>query len=247
VWWVPFAAALILAIAGVVGVRGRHARQRALLHLCREAGLEYVPIDPFPDTLWLPFRVFGMGTRRGTENVIWDPRDDPADARAFDHWYVEEGENAAEIGSDGRRRQTCAVVALPFTCPRLDVAPAGTLDPLVGQDVQLELEAFNRRFRVVAEDRRFAVAFLDARMMEALLQLPSGISCAVNEDRMLLWAPRLSAAETIQLLEVARTLRRRVPRVVASLYPPRPATAPHEARWLQGRWSPDPTGIDPST
>jgi hypothetical protein len=214
------------------------------MHLCHEAGLSFVPLDPFPDTLWLPFRVFGRGTRKGTENVIWDPRDDPAQARAFDHWYVEEGPN--ETGISVRHQMTCAVVALPFSCPRLEVVPEGVLDPLEGEDVQLELEAFNRRFRVAARDRRFAVAFLDARMMEAMLQLPTGISCAVNEDRMLLWAPRLSAAETVQLLEIARALRRRVPRVVESLFPPRPAEAPHEARWLQGHWSPDPTAAGPS-
>jgi hypothetical protein len=238
VWWVPYAAGLVLAIVGVVEARRRHGRSRALMHLCREAGLTYMPLDPFPDTLWLPFRVFGAGTRKGTENVIWDPRDDPADARAFDHWYVEEG--AQETGIQRRRRQTCAVVSLPFSCPKLEVVPTPALGPLDGEDVQLELEAFNRRYRVAAEDRRFAVAFLDARMMDAMLQLPEGISCAVNEDRMLLWAPRLTAAETVALLEVARTLRRRAPRVVGSLFPPRPVEAPREARWLQGHWSADP-------
>lgn len=243
-WWVPYAAALVLALVGLVEVRRRHARQRALMHLCREAGLEFRPIDPFPDTLWLPFRVFGKGSTKGTDNAIWDPRDDPAVARVFDHWYVEEGPK--ETGIVRRRRQTCAVVALPFSCPRLEVVPRTMLDPPEGEDVHLELEAFDRRFRVTAEDRRFAVAFLDPRMMEALLRVPEGISCAVNEDRMLLWAPRLSAGETLQLLEVARTLRRRVPRVVESLFPPRPVEAAHEARWLQGHWSPDPTGSGPT-
>lgn len=243
-WWVPYVAVLVLALVGVVEARRRHGRQRALMHLCREAGLTFMPLDPFPDTLWLPFRVFGAGTRKGTENVIWDPRDDPADARAFDHWYVEE--SAQETGIERRRRQTCAVVSLPFSCPRLEVVPRTTLDPSEGEDVHLELAAFDRRFRVTAEDRRFAVAFLDPRMMEALLGVPEGISCAVNEDRMLLWAPRLSAGETVQLLEVARTLRRRVPRVVASLFPPRPAESVHEARWRQGHWSPEPTSSEPS-
>jgi hypothetical protein len=36
-----------------------------------------------------------------------------------------------------------------------------------GQEVRLELEEFDRRFRVQSEDGRFAVAFLDQRMMEA--------------------------------------------------------------------------------
>jgi hypothetical protein len=67
----------------------------------------------------------------------------------------------------------------------------------------------------------------------------------VNEDRLLLWAPDATAERTVMMLEVARTLRDRVPSVVASLYPPRPAEGPHEARWLQGSWSAEPTGTDP--
>jgi hypothetical protein len=246
VWWVPCAAAIVLVAAGVWQARRRYARQRELMRLCHRAGLKFRPIDPFPDTMWLPFRVFGKGTERGTENVVWDPRDDPSDVRVFDHWYVEEGPDDAP-GLDRRHRMTCAAVALPFTCPRLEVVPQSSLDPLAGEDVQLELEAFNRRFRVVAEDRRFAVAFLDARMMAALLRLPLGISCEVHEDRMLLWAPQVSAAETVLLLEVARKLRERVPSVVASLYPPRPSEAPQEARWLQGHWSPEPAGPEPAS
>ena len=243
-WWVPYAAVIALAIVGVWRAKHRHARQRELMHLCHRAGLRFQAIDPFPDTMWLPFRVFGKGTERGTENVVWDPRDDPADARVFDHWYVEEGPEDSP-GLDRRHRMTCAAVALPFSCPRLEIAPRTSLEVVVGEDVQLELEAFNRRFRVVADDRRFAVAFLDARMMAALLRLPLGITCAVHEDRMLLWAPEVSAAETVLLLEVARKLRERVPTVVASLYPPRPLKAPQEDRWLQGHWSPEPTRSQP--
>jgi hypothetical protein len=29
-----------------------------------------------------------------------------------------------------------------------------------------------------------------------------------------------------------------------SLFPPRPMRSAHEDRWLQGRWSPEPTGTD---
>lgn len=237
---------VVLAVVGMWRARRRHGRQRELMHLCDRAGLSFMPIDPFPDTTWLPFRVFGKGIRCGTENLVWDPRDDPAAVRAFDHWYVEEGSEGGS-GLGRARRMTCAVAALPFTCPRLEVVPRSL--PVAtddGQDVRLELEAFNRRFRVVADDRRFAVAFLDARMMDALMQLPQGISCAVNEDRLLLWAEDVSAGETLLLLEVVRTLRERVPRVVASLYPPRATRAPNEARWLQGHWSPEPTGTDAS-
>jgi len=116
------------------------------------------------------------------------------------------------------------------------------IDVLTGEDIALELEAFNRRFHVRGIDRRFAVAFCDQMMMQALLALPSGVSIAVNEDRMLLRSATLPPAQVLLLLEAARAIARRVPPVVASLYPPRPSKGPHEDRWLQGHWSPEPIG-----
>ena len=77
-----------------------------------------------------------------------------------------------------------------------------------------------------------------------MMALPAGITVLVNEDRMLLHRVSPAAGEVLLLLEAARAMRRNVPKVVASLYPPRPMKGPHEDRWLQGRWSPEPIGDD---
>jgi hypothetical protein len=82
--------------------------------------------------------------------------------------------------------------------------------------------------------------------MQALLQLPDGVSLTLNDDRLLLTARLLPPAEVLVLLEAARGLAAHVPKVVASLFPPRPMEAPQEARWLQGHWSPDPSGASPT-
>jgi hypothetical protein len=232
---------IVVAVAGVAvaawRARRRAGRQRQLMLLCRRAGLRFLPLDPFEDSAWLPFRLFGRGTSRGTENAVWSTADDGI--RVFDYWYVDDRD-----GTTVRERLTCAVADLPFTVPRLVVEPRDPIDlaaDAVGMDrIDLELEAFNRRFEVRSADRRFAHAFLDQRMMQALLGLPASVSLTVNEDRLLLQAPLLPAPQVLFLLDVARALRGRVPTVVASLYPPRAMTAPHEARWLQGRWTPEP-------
>jgi len=142
----------------------------------------------------------------------------------------------------------CAAVTLPFGCPTLEIRPREALDhvtdAVTGSDVDLELEAFDRRFRVRASDRRFALAFCDQRMMRALMGLPPGIAVAVNEDRMLLRAGELVPAQVLLLFEAARAIGRAVPSVVADLYPPRPAKGRHEDRWLQGHWSSEPIGDD---
>jgi hypothetical protein len=213
--------------------------------LCHRAGLEFSPIDPFPDTLWLPFRWLGEGRWTRAENVVWH-RAHGDDVRAFD-LLIEEARSNEDLPRVVRR-YSCAVAALPFGCPKLEIAPrdaVGTMaDALLGSEVELELEAFNRRFRVQATDRRFAVAFCDQRMMRALMGLPQGVTVAVNEDRVLVRAPALPPAQVLLLFEAVRALGRAVPPVVADLYPPRPSKGRYEDRWLQGQWSPDPIGDD---
>jgi hypothetical protein len=66
----------------------------------------------------------------------------------------------------------------------------------------------------------------------------------VNEGVILLTAPLLPPERVLLLLQSASGLRRRLPRVLSSLYPPRPERGEHEDRWLQGRWSSEPIGAD---
>ncbi len=223
--------------------RGSVARQRRLMLLCERAGLGFAPLDLRPDTAWLPFPMFGR-PQHGTENVVWDPGVDE-EVHAFDLWYVEP---ADEHGGGARRRLTCAVVPLRSSCPRLRVAPRDAVDDVTrafgGDEVRLELEKFDRRFRVEAEDVRFAFAFLDQRMMETFLGLPDDVTADVNDDALLLSAPLLPAEQVLVLFDCAVAIQRRVPRVVASMFPPRPERGAHERRWLQGRWSPESTGSD---
>ncbi|HET7927943.1 MAG TPA: hypothetical protein VFM40_00150 [Actinomycetota bacterium] len=109
---------------------------------------------------------------------------------------------ADERGRGTRRTLTCAVVPLRSSCPRLRVAPRDLVDDVArafgGVEVELELEAFDRRFRVETDDARFAFAFLDQRLMEAFLALPDGVTADVNEDVLLLSAPRLRAEQVLR-------------------------------------------------
>lgn len=246
-WLWIVAAVVAVSVGGWRAVRHR-GRSRQLMLLCHRADLEFAPIDPFPDTLWLPFRWLGEGRWVRAENVVWN-RAQGDDVRAFDLLFEEA--RAGEERPPTLRRLTCAAAALPFGCPKLEISPRDALvdvaDALFGTEVELELEAFNRRYRVRADDRRFAVAFCDQRMMRALMGMPPGVSMAVNEDRLFVRATTLPPAEVLLLFEAVRAIGRAVPPVVADLYPPRPSKGRHEDRWLQGRWSPDPIGDDVAT
>jgi hypothetical protein len=224
--------------------RRRRGRQRTLMLLSHAAGFEFAPLDLSLGTAWLPFAIFGKSPS-GTANVVRDPRHDGV--LAFDFWYREDdGDRPLPV----RRTITCATVPLDAACPRLRVVPRDVVDD-VGDALGLslvtfELEAFNRRFRVEAEDARSAWALLDQRVLEGLLRLPPRVVVDVREDVMLLSAPELPAVEMLELLRAATTIRADLPRVMPSLFPPRPSQGPHERRWLQGRWTPEPTGTGPA-
>src|SRR5262245_14083808 len=238
--WLVVVLVLVGAAAHAIWrARRGAARQRRLMLLCDRAGLDFAAVDLRGDTAWLPFPMFGA-ERHGTENVVSDPAIDGV--YAFDLWYEEQTD---ERSGGPRHRLTCAVVPFRSSCPRLRVTPrdAGE-DPAdaFGHEVHLELEAFERRFRVQTEDPRFAFAFLDQRLMEALLALPEHVTAEVREDVLLLSAPILPPEQVLVLFDTAAEIHRRIPRVVSSLFPPRPERGEHEARWLQGRWSPESTG-----
>lgn len=233
------AALVAVAAVAIVRARVRSRRQRALLQLCLDAGVGFSVWDPFGDTAFLPFPMFSAAGDQRIENVVWDRTDERV--RVFDYRRSRSDEHAA-------LERTCAVVPMPFAVPAIAVLPRGDADEMTAfapaPSVPLELDAFDRRFDARGDDPRAVVAFLDQRMMQAIMRLPLHVAIHVREDRMLLVAPTLTPAEVLVLLRAASDLAHRVPRVVASLYPPRPVEGPYEDRWLQGSWSPEPTGAD---
>jgi hypothetical protein len=242
-WFLVFGVIVVSAAAvAVMRARAGSARQRELARLCAGAGLSCAVLDPFDDTALLPFRVFGWGSAHGVENVVWDARDEHG-IRVFDLWVQ-------PAPDDARSTMSCGVVPLPFSVPEIAILSRGQVDPseepVAGDVVHLELDAFEQRFEVRAVDARAAVALLDQRMMAALLRLPVRVAIHVHENVLLLAAPLLEPGEMLLLLACAKALAERVPPVVASLYPPRPSQGPYEHRWMQGSWSPDPTSAGSS-
>jgi hypothetical protein len=233
---------LALLVVGAIGAwRGFRwrSRQRQLMLLCERAGLRFSPVDLDGASTWMPFRWVLRGNWVGAENVVAYDGDD---VHAFD-LVVEEWSSKEDVAPP-KKRYSCAVVPVAGGCPRMLIRPQqaidGLADTLTGDAIDLELEAFNRRFTVRADDRRFAVTFCDQRIVQAMMRIPPGIGVATNEDRLLLFGRELPPAQVLLLLEAARKIRGAVPPVVADLYPARPSKSPYEDRWLQGRWSPDP-------
>lgn len=196
------------AEAGRLGLRFSHADRDGLLSL--------------------PFELFGRAaTIRDLENVLSGPRNG-VEVALFDYRYSQ--------GEDADFRFSCAMVPVPSTWPTFLLRPERALSRAardVGlRDIETESEAFNRAFEVRCADRRFALALLEPRMMEWLLDLGPRSGFEIWGGRLLCFAPQVKPWEIESVLRTALAFRERIPRVVSSLYPnvgtpPRPdAPAP---------------------
>lgn len=76
---------------------------------------------------------------------------------------------------------------------------------------------------VRADDRAFASAFLDARMVASLLDRGRGCVVETIGDRILAARPALDASDPEAVLELAIGVAERVPTAVRSLHPAPPA------------------------
>jgi uncharacterized protein DUF3137 len=132
---------------------------------------------------------FGEGDHRRAKNVITGTAKLPFSA--FDYSYQTHN-------SDGRGGRTTtthhySVTALEFSgfLPTLQVTPESVFTRIghsLGlDDIDLESEDFNRRFRVHANDRKFASDVLTPRTMQALLARPT-LSWRITGNDMVSWA-----------------------------------------------------------
>ena len=145
------------------------------------------------------------------------------------------------------------VVPIDAACSPLTIENENVLtrlaDALSFHDIQFESEDFNRTFNVKSPDKKFANDFIDARMMQWLLQTGKGTAFEVMGDRLLCFRRKLAPMEIVTLLGLSKAFLDHVPRVVYSLYsratplPPTPGDdveAANEARWTAGHYTPDP-------
>lgn len=172
---------------------------------------------------------------------------------------------ALMVHESGSRSQTqtfqVTLVELPVTLPRLDLVPEGlgthAAKAFGGSDVDVESHAFNRRWRVIASDQRYAHAILDPRMIDRLLQSDlEGLSIRIDGGAMLLWSPgRRGTEDLARRLSALTSVARRIPAHVVREYaeagftrgegrpvsPSAPSWATTPGALTSGRW----TGIEP--
>ena len=168
---------LILALAGAGAwllwhlEQQRHARYLAF---AQERGWTYTARD---QALVDRFRgePFGRGSSRRATHVLRGQYGG-REAVVFDYRFVTRSSNGQQTTTQTHRFTVCAL-QLPAALPRLELTPENALTRLGGvlglDDLELESEDFNRRYRVRADDRRLAYDVLHPRTVERLLALPT--------------------------------------------------------------------------
>ena len=182
--------------------------------------MEYWPQDPF-GLLAEPFALFQKGDGRGIENVLAGAYQ-AVDVKAFDYWYYDESTNSKGQTSKTYYRFDCVIVPIDAACSPLTIDNENVLtrlaDALSFHDIEFESEDFNRAFNVKSPDKKFANDFVDARMMQWLLQNGKGTAFEIMGDRLMCYRRKLSPMEIVTLLGLSKAFLDRVPKVVYSLY-----------------------------
>lgn len=139
---------------------------------------------------------------------------DGQDCAAFVHVY----ESAKDRnGSSIKVPHQVVLAELDVTLPRLDLIPQGvtqTVATTLGAgDIDVESYDFNRQWRVVCDDARYAHSVLDPRMVERLLWADAvGKSIRIEGSAVYVWeSGRVELGDLASRLGLVTAIARRIP------------------------------------
>ena len=146
---------------------------------------------------------------------------------AFDYSYETHSTDSKGNRTTQTHRYAVCALGLPAALPELELVPEGFLGrfgTMLGmQDIELESEDFNRRFRVRCQDPKLAYDVLPARTMEALLSRPALHLRLAGADALCWESGAHSPSELLARLDTLSALLDGVPSYVWS---DRKGTAP---------------------
>ena len=258
---------LLFAVAMIETVRRHGQRDRDVKMAAAGAGFEYRSTDPagIGDLRFAAF-AHGKGTR--ITNVVSGKTGNGTVVRAFDFsTYIEhatnEGQRESEFvdylwgvdgwGGDGggttnmakrySKTRSGAVVKLDAFLPPMMVGPASLLtrafEKVGVEDIDFESEEFNREYDVRCSDRRFASLFLDAQMIDFILEFERHFAFETFGNYVLCHG---KMCEPRQLPILASKMGALVPLVNQLVYDEYPTAAGVEYRNAMSEWDHRPGG-----
>ena len=218
---------IFLALVGLPSVLSfvrRLLSRRRLKSLDRVAGqfgLQFAPVDLL-GLIDHTFDLFNIADAARSENVMWG-RWKGLDIRAGELWFASGNRSPVQALAGVGQRFSFAFVDIPAWLPHLKIERdqlAGVADDLGLDRIRVESAAFNRACRVTCDDREFAYAFLDTRMMLWLLDVARGyqVEFEVRGPKMLVYMPQLRPGQLPVLFGLAKGFHDHVPRMVLREY-----------------------------
>ncbi len=208
----------LVGLLGWLGWRAAKKRRELLAAFAASQGWSYVPRD---DSWTERFRgsPFGDGDNRKALNILQGTfRDRPV--LAFDYSYQTHSTDSEGRRSTTTHRYACCALGLPAWLPKVELVPEsvfGRLGTALGmQDIELESEDFNRRYRVRADVPKTAYDVLSPRTMEALLARPALHLRLSGADALCWESGSHSPAELLQRLDTLSVLLDGIPSFVWS-------------------------------
>lgn len=208
-------AGVVLAIADVVVTQRHHRESQQLAENLgwnfQSGSARYSNIsDRFP---------FKRGQTQHQENVIWGSWNGIPCATFTYH---------RELGGHSMISRDLVFqvtrVELPVALPYIELVPERMADKFSkafgGQDLDVESAAFNRAWRVLYDDRRYAHAVLHPRLVERLLT-PAALNTAIRIEggSILAWQPGWQDPATLaERLSMLASVARHVPEMVVREY-----------------------------
>jgi hypothetical protein len=204
------AAGLLIGLFVAAVLLRKRGRSDLMELEARRMGLEFAARDPF-GLLDEPFALLDHGYAE-LGNVLWGPWRN-LEVRLFDYVFTKSEHH--------EERFSCALVAIPGGWPTMVIRPERLRlgDALAPSVVEFELDEFNRAFDVRSEDRRFASAVVDQRMMEWLLGLGDGWGFEIRGRWILGSRDQVQPWELEGMLRTLGDFVDRIPRAARSLYP----------------------------
>jgi hypothetical protein len=216
--------AAVCVVLGVALIQWllRQRRREDLASVAARHGLQHSHLDPFGCTR-VAFPLFRKGDGRVAENVVWRDRTDGLQIRGFDFSYYTESQDNAGNVVRSYKHFSCVMAQVDGAWPEVSITREGILEKtldLVGfGDIELESDEFNRRFALRSPDRRFAVTFVDARMIDFLLSTNAQFAFFVKGRWVLIVSDPVSPELVPALMGVGDAFVEHIPRVVYELWP----------------------------
>ncbi len=137
---------------------------------------------------------------------------------AFDYSYQTHSTDSKGNRQTQTHRFAVCALSVDAYLPRLELVPESVLGrfgtALGMQDIELESEDFNRRYRVRAGNQKFAFDVLPPRTMEALMRR-SALHLRLSGTDAVCWEPgRHSPSELLARLDALATLVEGIPEFV---------------------------------